>query len=994
MTDFNIWQSAAEITQIGALPPRASFTPFGDRDRALAGAKLKSDRLLLLNGEWHFRLFDNYASVPENVFDGGFSSWDTIEVPSSWQMKGFDKPIYTNVTYPWEGNEKLKPPFAPTVFNPVGCYERTFTLEKGFSLGRDIICFEGVESAYFLFVNGKRIGYSEGTFRHREFDLSGVLAEGENRICVMVMRWCTGSWLEDQDFFRLSGIFRNVYIYTTHKRHIADFKISAEPDLLIGCGRVSVEMKLELGNGAELDMLVLDENGDAVASDSCSAVSDKLWLSAMVPEVKLWSAESPSLYTALFTISDKNGSVLEYTSARFGFRTVEVKDNVVLLNGKRLRLLGVNRHEFSCDGGRVVPVEVMESDIKLLKKYNCNAVRTSHYPNCEEWYDLCDRYGIYVIDENDLETHGARGIPGSDPIWANAIDDRISSLYERDKNHPCVVMWSLGNESGTGSHFRRMHDYLRSVDSRPVHYESIWWDGEEKAKDFFSVTDVYSKMYSKPWSCESFMETHRDKPFMLCEYAHAMGNSFGNVDEYIGLFKHRGFLGLFVWDFVDQAVRTTADDGTEYFGYGGDFGDDPNDGNFCGDGLLLPDRTPTAKLFEMKRLYQPVEFRCDDPKSGRIEIKNNFLFANLSDFNLHWQRISGNRVLESGDEAVDIAPGAEAELTLPFTKKISSEWYLKLTFELNSTLPWARPGHKLAEAQFVANAYALEKHQIRKRPVTIDEEYSVMYIDSEDLEIKIKDGRLASIKRRGRELLAEPVVLEFWRAETDNDRGNNMAGRCATWKGAGKRARVSLEKRSEEDAAVIRMDFSVPLFPENASGTLRLTIGSEGIGFDLSIDIPKGLPPVPRIGLSFVLPDDYSVVEYLGAGPHDNYVDRRSSADIGLYSAKIDSFFVPFLKPQECGNRTAVRSAVFKGSGSKLSFEADTEFELNVSRNSIEELEAAAHPFELPESDRIYAIISAKQMGVGGDDSWGARTHEKYEIPSGETYKLKFKLLF
>ena len=1002
MDGFKEWYSDPRITEVNALPPRASFTPFGTKDSAIAAEKLKSDRLINLNGAWAFRLFENYTKTDASFSNADFdaSSWDEIEVPSSWQMKGYDYPIYANVQYPWEGNERLVPPFAPKEYNPVGCYIKRFTLPVGFSKGRVYICFEGVESAYYLFVNGKRIGYSEGTFRHREFDLTDELNVGENVIAVEVYRWCTGSWMEDQDFFRLSGIFRNVYIYTTHESRIEDFKIEAKPDLMIGCGSVSVEMKLRNGNGTEIEMEIFDQNGDMVGSDSCSAVSDKIWLNSTVPEIKLWSAESPVLYQVLFVLTDSNGNPLEFTSAKVGFRTIEIKNSVVLLNGQRLKLKGTNRHEFSCDGGRVVPVEMMIDDIKLMKQNNINAVRTSHYPNCEEWYELCDEFGLYVIDENDLETHGSRGcgdhgglklIPGDEDEWENSVMDRVTSLYERDKNHPSVIFWSLGNECDAGTNFKKMYDFLHSVDSRPVHYESVWRDFETD----HNVSDVYSQMYSKPWNIEKFMKEHRDKPFMLCEYAHAMGNSFGANDKYMALFENRRFFGLFVWDFVDQALRTKTADGKEFFGYGGDFGDDPNDGNFSGDGLLLPDRTPTSKLFEMKRLYQPVRFECENPSGGEIRITNDFAFTDLSDFNLHWQRIEGNKVIESGDMIVDLAPGKTKTIRLPLKKKCDGEWYLKPIFELKDSTPWAKPGHKIAEAQFVQNEFALKKSSVVKKPVDVAFEYGTIYVSNDEFEVAFsrRSNRLVSIKKGGRELLASPVELEFWRAETDNDRGNGMAVRCGTWKYAGKRAghRVR-EIQTDENRAIIKCEFFAPTFPNETTGEITYTIGSAGIGIEMKVDIPDGLPPAARIGMTFETKDNYSVMQYLGRGPHDNYIDRRTSADIGLYSVKTEKLFVPYLKPQESGNRTDVRYAVFKG-GTPLAIEAETAFELCVSRWSIDELERAMHPFELSESETLHVNVSARQMGVGGYDSWGARTLAEHEIGAGE-YKLKFSLLF
>lgn len=1000
---FTEWQSAAEITQINALPPRASFTPFESAEAAMKNNKLSSGRLLSLNGEWKFRHYNNYNEKALNFAEPDFDArgWDSIDVPSSWQMRGYDAPIYCNVQYPWEGNERLQPPYAPTEFNPVGCYIKRITLPEGFSKGRVVICFEGVESAYYLYVNGDRIGYSEGTFRHREFDLTDKLTAGENVIAVEVYRWSTCSWLEDQDFFRLSGIFRNVYLYTTNESYIKNFKVEAIPDFIISCGKVSVTMEIGNGKGTEITMNVFDENGDIAGTDSCTADGDEVALTTTIPVVKMWSAEEPNLYTILFTLCDGNGNELEFTSTKTGFRTIEIKNNEVLFNGKHLMLKGVNRHELSCDEGRVISRDVMIQDIITMKQNNCNAVRTSHYPDCEEWYELCDEYGLYVIDENDLESHGARFnhrftniplIPGSEEMWKNSCMDRITSLYERDKNHPSVIIWSLGNECSGGSNFQMMHDYLHSVDNRPVHYESLWEDFENDK----NVTDIYSFMYEKPWDLEKKMTEWTDKPFMLCEYAHAMGNSFGGNYKYMDLFKHKQFFALFVWDFVDQAIRTHNADGKEFFGYGGDFGENPHDGNFSGDGLLMADRSPTAKLFEMKRLYQNIDISCSDAKSGKITIKNNNLFVNLSKYNLHWKRVQGRTIVENGDVEIDLAPGKSVTIQPEFTKEIKGEWYLNVAFELKEKTLWAPAGHKIAEAQFVANEFANEKHSITDKPVTLTAEYGMMYINTGDVEVRYsrRSHRICSICRNGKELLAEPVQLEFWRALTDNDRGNHMHVRCAAWKNAGTDTSFNLENvEVEDDKVVLTTKFWVHTYPQETTGNLIFTIGSEGIEFDYRVDIPENIPEIPRIAIRLTTTGGFDKMEYLGRGPYENYIDRNTSTDIGLYNVNIDDIFVPYLKPQESGNRTDVRYAVLKGEND-IRIEADSKVELNVSKYSIDELESAAHPCDLPESDKLHIIVSAKQMGVGGYDSWGARTLPEHEIQSGNSYSLKFKLFF
>lgn len=1003
---FIEWQSAPEITEINRLAPRASFMPYESADKAIKGERFESGRCISLDGKWKFKLFDNYKSkiisFAEPKFDS--SEWDEISVPSSWQMLGYDKPIYANIQYPWEGNERVHPPFAPTEHNPVGCYIKKFRLPKDFSKGRVVLCFEGVESCFYLYVNGTKYAYSETSFRHSEFDITDLLKPGENTIGVEVYRWCTGSWLEDQDFFRLSGIFRSVYLYTTAPQYIADFSVSAEPDLKYKSGSLNVKLELgTLSEYTEVEMTVYDANGDVAAFDSFTASNTKrVNLKTTLPFIRLWNAEHPYLYNVVFALRDESGETFEYTSCKVGFRKIEIKQNVVYLNGKRLMLKGVNRHEFSCDTGRAVSKKVMIDDIKSMKANNINAVRTSHYPNSQDWYDLCDEYGLYVIDENDLESHGTRYmthpatplLPDGFDEWLPSCMDRITSLYERDKNHTSVICWSLGNECSGGKNFKKMYDYLKSKDtSRFVHYESIWEDFENDRH----VTDVYSMMYAMPWECEEKMKTLKDKPFMLCEYSHAMGNSCGGNEKYVKLFsQYPQFLGAFVWDFVDQGIRTKTEDGTEYIGYGGDFGDFPNDGNFCGDGLLFADRSESPKMAEMKRLYQNVDFEEVDAAKGKIKITNNFMFSNLSEYNLHWQQISRNKVVDSGDIIVDIAPGETKEVNLDIKKSVTGEWYLNVLAEQRDAVKWAKAGHVVAKKQFVINEFDIKKTAIKKAEMTARTEYGTIYIFGADMEVRFsrRNNRLYSIKKGGEELLNSPIFPQFWRAMTDNDRGTHMNVRCGMWKDAGKDSSFSItEVKENGKEVVVKTKFTAHTFPKETTGEIVYTIGSNGIYVDYSVDIPKGLPEVPQIGLLIDCAQSFYALEYLGRGPHENYIDRNHSADIGLYKTDINNLYVPYLKPQEHGERTDVRSAKLIGTKHSLTVEAQKSMELNVCRWNVKELEEAAHGYELTQNDKPFVTVSARQMGIGGYDSWGARTLPEYENASGKKYSVSFALI-
>lgn len=1005
---FTEWHSDPTVTGVNRLPSRASYIPYDSVLAAKKSEKEKSERFFSLCGDWKFRLFDSYRDVTENFYgeDFNLSWWDTVPVPSSWQCLGYDMHIYSNIQYPWERIQEPVPPFAPDEYNPVGCYIKKFTLPEGFKKDKVILCFEGVESAYYLYVNGERVGYSEGSFRCSEFDVTDYLHEGENTVAVEVYRWCTGSWLEDQDFFRMAGIFREVYLYTVTNQHIADFSVNAFPDTAsYKSGRIEARVLLAQNAYAELEMTVFDMDGDVVATDSVENTDDnQVILSAVLGKVQLWSAEKPYLYTVVLSLRNEGGEYLEYVSCKTGFRHIEIKDSILYFNGKRLRLKGTNRHEFSCDTGRAVTKEMMIEDIRIMKTHNINAVRTSHYPNSPVWYDLCDEYGLYVIDENNLETHGTRFMGEETPLlpdgnkqWLPCCMDRIQSLYERDKNHPCVIMWSLGNECSAGENFLIMHDYLHEKDStRPVHYESIW--GEADKFDYNkNVTDVYSQMYPMPWDLESDMNTHTDKPWMLCEYSHAMGNSCGGNEKYLELMdKYPGFFGVFVWDFVDQGVRIKKDDGTSFIGYGGDSGEITHDGNFCGNGLVFADRSLTPKIAEMKRLYQNVRFECVDINKGVIRITNDFLFTNLNEYNLHWQAIHRSKVLASGDMLVDIAPGESKDITLDLNIGTQTQWYLNVMFELRQSEKWAKVGHIVAREQFIGNEGIMPKADLCGEEMTVSMNFGTLSVRGGDLQVDFsrRTGHIYSVKKAGKELLAGNIVPNFWRATTDNDRGCKQHIRCAAWRRAGAEAELGIRDviRNEKSVTV---EVGMKIYTQSVcNGKITYTVTSKGIGVEYFIDIPEELPEIPEISVIFPFKKDFGYFEYLGRGPHENYIDRCASADKGLYKIKIEDLFVPYLKPQEHGHRTGITYARIMGSEGEVAFASEKEIEMNVSPYSIEQLEAAAHSYELPEGDTLFVRVALRQMGIGGYDSWGAHTLDEYKIHSGEKYSYSFDVIF
>jgi beta-galactosidase len=1011
---YTEWQSNPEIVGINKIPQHATLMPYESFDEAKAAVRYDSSRCKLLNGKWKFKLYKNYAYRPSDFAQPLYDAhnWDSVIVPYSWQMQGYDQSQYCNVRYPWEGSEDICPPNAPTKHNPVGCYLKRFHVNEVVLSKRVVLCFEGVESAFYLYVNGERIGYSESTFNRAEFDITKYLVEGSNVIGVEVYRWCTGSWLECQDMWRLGGIFRDVYIYTTEKEYIRDFTINAEPDSSLHDGYLEASIKT---NGSyeslSIDMSVIDTDGAVVALDSQYASEDHVTkMKAIVTNVEPWSAESPHLYTVVFTLKN-NGIPIEYISTKIGFRTVEIKDGIIRINGKRVVFKGTNRHEFDCHTGRYISEEVMRRDIELMKANNINAVRTSHYPNCPRWYELCDEYGLYVIDENNMETHGTGWsqiigcpqLPASRPEWEKACMERIKSLYERDKNCTCVVCWSLGNESLGGETPKKMYKWIKSQDkSRFVHFEC------DRSHDEKELSDVQSKMYAKPWDCEEYALSGRDgRPYILCEYTHAMGNSCGSTDEYTALWdKYPCLQGGFVWDWVDQSILTTDENGVEYLAYGGDFGENPHDGHFCGNGLLFGDRSVTPKLAEIKKLYQNVDFKAIDAERGLIEIKNKFLFTNLDKYELYWCQCSDKGVFRDGIINVELAPFEKKVVDLEIGNIPNHEYYLNVQLREKEDTAWCKAGHVVAEEQFVVNEFEGICEELEEgETLIVADTYGSLKVIGENVVVRFERrerNQLYSIKVNGEELLLQPMRLNFWRALTDNDRGTRAGSRLGCWRDAGdtpgifNNTKWGIENYKILDdgkKVVVTSGATVCTQPESKAQVVY-TITSKGIAFDMQFFPGENLPEIPEISLLFELPKDFENVTYLGNGPEENYIDRSNGVKLGLYNTTVNDMWVDYLKPQECGNRTGVRYATIEGDKKSFNLVAEPVMELNVCHYLPKEVENAWHAKDLPEYNKTVVRCIARQQGIGGYDSWGAHCNEKYKNKTDKTYRLKFQIKF
>lgn len=1005
---YSEWHSNPEVVGVNLLPHRATFMPYGSYEEARTCERFASSRCKSLNGKWRFKLFQNYVYRPVDFAQPTYDThnWDTVQVPCSWEMQGYGRPQYCNVRYAWEGHEDICPPNAPSKYNPVGCYVKRFKISEASikENKRFVVAFEGVESAFYLYVNGNRIGYSESSFQRAEFDVTKYLLPGSNVLAVEVYHFCTGSWLECQDMWRLGGIFRDVYLYSTEREYIRDFTAIATPDVQCKDGNLDLSIKTNGAyEGLSVEMTLLDEEGHIVGLDNqCADENHHVALRAYVADAKLWSAEHPHLYTLVLCLKN-NGAPLEYIGAKIGFRKVEIREGVLLVNNQRVVLKGVNRHEFTCDKGHYVSPEVMEEDIRLMKQNNINAVRTSHYPGDPKWLELCDRYGLYLIDENNMETHGTNGskivgspqLPDSRREWKSACMDRVKALYERDKNHTCVIGWSLGNESLGGENLKEMYRFLKQADSnRFVHYEC------HGAPDEWELSDVYSRMYAKPEELEAYARHPRaDKPMLLCEYSHAMGNSCGSTKEYTDLwYRHDKLQGGFIWDWADQSVCTTGPDEVEYFAYGGDFGDAPNDGNFCGNGLLFGDRTASPKLPEVKALYQSVEFEPIDVECGVFRVTNRFLFTNLREFNFNWRQRNSRMVLREESIVIDVAPGETKVIDLELNKVIHTEWYLDVAFTLAEDTLWAPAGHPVADTQFVMNEFELDLPTLTSDlPLLVTDTYGTLRIMSDDFSVAFsrREGKLMSLRCNAEELLAGKAGMNFWRACTDNDRGSHVPVRLGTWREAGRDASYRLEDYQVVDngkKVIVTVSGKVHTQPDCTVGIIY-SVTAKGIEFDVTFLPEAGLPEIPEISMLFHFGEGFDSVQYLGKGPEENYIDRDNGVKLGLFQSEIDSLYVPYLKPQEHGERTGVRYAVLKGKKKAVTFIGHPQFELNVSRYMPWELEAAAHANDLPKEDKTVVRIVARQQGVGGYDSWGAQPNPIYQNKTDRIYRLKFTLL-
>ena len=976
---------------------------------------------LPLNGLWKFAHAVNPCQVIPGFEQPDYDcrGWNDIRVPAHIQLEGYGAPQYCNSEYPWDGLEELMPGDLPKDYNPVACYVKYFRLPEDMKGKRVFLSFQGVESCVAVWLNGTYIGFSSDSFTPHEFELTDALREGENKLACRVYRWCSGSWLEDQDFLRFSGIFRDVYLYAVPAVHVWDLKVIAEPDETLAKGVLTWRVKADAPEGTGLTVRLKD--GDRVLAEGKSTVSGAGEASGVlnVDRPRLWSAEDPYLYGLQAELEAPDGTA-ETAFQKVGFRKVEIKDGVIRVNGVRVVFKGVNRHDFCGETGRAVTEEKIRRDLLLMKRNNINAVRTSHYPNTSALYRLCDELGLYVIDENNMESHGMwdmlwqgyigkeQMFPGAQTAWQPLLLDRVRSMVERDKNHPCVIIWSCGNESLTGPVILAMSREMKRLDpTRPVHYEGDHQvDAFDPSLRLREITDIETEMYTPADRVRAYLKEHREKPFILCEYSHSMGNSNGALHKYTELaYEEELYQGGFIWDFIDQALTGRDPSGKETLTYGGDWDDRPTDGIFCGNGIVFADGRPTPKLQEVKYCYQDIVVR---PDAEKMEVVNRHMFTPTSAFRCVAALAKDGKEIARAEVRTDVKPLSSAVYPLPFGKRTEpGEYAVTVSFLLKKDAPWAPAGYETAFGQGV---WTVEKQEKTCRRLNGD-----LFCMSSPWNITVRGdgfsvqfsrltGALTSYRAGETEYLKTPLLPNFWRAPTNNDLGNRMPQRYAQWKAASlycaagydpetakKNAAVRPEKQAD-GSVVFSVDYDLPTTPKASCRVTYRVRPCGRVDVRMDYDPVKELGDMPEFGMTAKISADFDRVRFYGLGPEENYIDRREGARLGIWEYRAAENLTPYLMPQECGNRTGVRWAEVtdaKGRGLKLWLNGG---EFSALPWTPHEIENAAHGFELPPVNWTVLKMSARQMGIAGDDSWGARTHPEYLLDVSKPLRFEFSM--
>jgi len=1044
-TTLNDWENP-EVFAINTELPHATCIPFPDLNLALRTESKNSPWYKSLNGKWRFRWVAKPADRPVDFYRPDYDdrNWKEIEVPSNWELQGYGFPIYVNSDYEFTRNPD--PPHISHDNNPVGSYRLKFTVPDSWK-GLDVfIHFGAVKSAFYIWVNGQKVGYSQDSKTPAEFKITPYLQPGENLVALEVYRWSDGSYLECQDMWRISGIERDVYLYAAPKTRIRDFFARTLLDENYQEGRLDLEVEILNNQSAptkrtekllvyNLTVSVQDDNGEKYLLEKKTFTlkpgeKKVLNFKGDIPDIKPWSAETPNLYVLCLELSDEKNKPVEAIARKVGFRRVEIKNGQLLINGRAVRFKGVDRHETDPWTGHVISEESMVRDIQLMKQNNINAVRTSHYPNDPRWYQLCDYYGIYLIDEANIESHGlgyGEKSLAKNPDWGPAHLDRMKRMVERDKNHPSVVIWSMGNEAGNGINFEEAYKWIKQRDTtRPVQYEraELSWN-----------TDIYCPMYERIEDIEAYAKQNPPRPLIMCEYDHSMGNSTGNLQDYWEVIeKYPALQGGFIWDWVDQGFAKKNEKGELFWAYGGDYGPPgtPSDANFNCNGLVAPDRTPHPALWEVKKVYQPAEFKLVEPvkakkPEAKIKIINKYDFLDFDrdSFVIHWELLKNGKSTGEGSlSCPTVKPCQSTEVKLDISAEVlnsGDEVYLNI--ELKAVKEMAHglipAGHVIASEQL---KLAEEQAAVKTRPQSGQEIQAATKTSEKLPKLKIKEnkankneviisgkdfvltfdraeGRLTSYKFENVELLKDGPLPNFWRASTDNDFGNRMPTRLKTWREASLNRQVKAFQVSKDKAgqAVVRVDFYLPAI--EANHTVVYTVAQDGtikVSNEFKPASPDKLPEIPRVGMLLGLAEGFENIEYYGRGPHENYCDRKTSAFVGIYRTTVAEQVIPYVSPQEFGNRTDTRWLVIMNKdGYGIKFSGSPVFEFAAIPYTPEDLtlnkRGEKHFVDVPRRSNLYVTIDLKQMGVGGDDSWGAKPHPQYLIKPG-AYSWSFIL--
>ncbi len=1009
------WNGTPGTIEVNREPASVKTIPFNNERAAVKGDLESSRYYKSLNGDWKFNWSENPNERPKDFYKENFNDtdWATIPVPSNWQVQGYGEIIYLNQRHPWQGHGRIAPPEVPVEHNEVGSYRYEFTVPGNWKKRETFISFQGVKSAFYVWVNGEKVGYSEDSFTPAEFNITDHLKPGKNTLAVEVYRWSDGAWLENQDMIDLSGIFRDVYLYSTPDVHLNDFKIETDLDesyedatLKINGDVIDYAKKSRLAE-YKIEAMLYDKDERAVFDQPFEIdVKNENAVSKEIPvENPLkWSAEKPNLYTLVFNLKDPSGKTIETLSNKVGFREIELEDGQVKINGEAIVIKGVNRHEVHPDTGYALTEEQLIEDIKLMKKYNINAVRTGHYPFQQKFYELADEYGLYILDEANNESHDMRPFPGNNPDWSKAVFDRIKTMVERDKNHPSVIFWSMGNEVGSGQVFKDASEWIKDYDpTRLLHFQQ---DN--------SLADFTSYMYPSLSTLENHGKSGSLSPLIMCEYVHAMGNSVGNIKEYWELIdKYPNLQGGFIWDFVDQSVRLPVDGGVDglpipenykgetFFSYGGDWGDYANDGIFLMNGLLNPDRTPQPELYDVKAVYQNIKVKETDLENNKIELWNENLFTNLKEFNGKWTLKAGGEVLQEGKLDIDL-PGSETkEITLPIEKpelEPGSEYWIDLSFTLPEDTSWAEKGHEVAHHQFKMPYDAPEAPGFvtdDMPTIDVDDQEASVKVTGESFEITFdkQQGTLTSFEHGGEELFKQGPMPNFWRPRNDNDFMNGMLSRNGPWQYAGRDMAVNdISVREISDKVVhIQVDASLPATGDSQYRLGYFIYGSGEVVVRSTVKPDNSLSEIPAVGMELMIPGQFENLTWYGRGMHDTYWDRKEGAPVDVYNSTVDEQFFQYPRPQESGNKTDVRwLTLTNDDGTGLMVGGLPQFEFSALHYAEDDIEQAAHPFDLKKLEDIVLTVNHRQMGVW--NSWGGTALPQYMLYADQTYSYNYTL--